>query len=281
MNTAILLIIAAVGGLLLGAGIYYLIARIAATSLLKKAEEEAEVMKKNKIVEAKEKFIALKLEHDNTVREQDKRLQQQEQRLQQREQQLNQRQGDIQRTLNEVNQKSQAVEQRQQALDYKQQEVEKMHHEAQKQLEQLSGMSAEEAKKQLVEALRDEKSTTFVLDNLETLRKNGRLSRMKALAAQILKIKPICAGTLEGEIIQIDQARGINKALVKMVQYVCEKTKSPESKILAISFVNCRERALMVRDAILERINVKEVLLMETGGLSTVYANDGGIIVVI
>lgn len=132
-----------------------------------------------------------------------------------------------------------------------------------------------------VEALRDEKSTTFVLDNLETLRKNGRLSRMKALAAQILKIKPICAGTLEGEIIQIDQARGINKALVKMVQYVCEKTKNPENKILAISFVNCRERALMVRDAILERINVKGVLIMETGGLSTVYANDGGIIVVI
>ena len=132
-----------------------------------------------------------------------------------------------------------------------------------------------------VEALRDEKSTTFVLDNLETLRKNGRLSRMKALAAQILKIKPICAGTVEGEIVQIDQARGINKALVKMVQYVCEKTRNPEMKILAISFVNCRERALMVRDAILERINVREVLLMETGGLSTVYANDGGIIVVI
>ncbi len=132
-----------------------------------------------------------------------------------------------------------------------------------------------------VEALRNEKSTTFVLDNLETLRKNGRLSRMKALAAQLLKIKPICAGTLEGEIVQIDQARGINKALVKMVKYVVEMTKNPESKILAISFVNCRERAIMVRDAILESISVKEVLLMETGGLSTVYANDGGIIVVI
>ena len=132
-----------------------------------------------------------------------------------------------------------------------------------------------------VEALRDEKSTTFVLDNLETLRKNGRLSRMKALAAQILKIKPICAGTLEGEIVQIDQARGINKALVKMVQHVAEKTRNPENKILAISFVNCRERAVMVRDALLERMRVREVLLMETGGLSTVYANDGGIIVVI
>ena len=69
MNTAILLIIAAVVGLLLGAGIYYLISRFAATNLLKKAEEEAEVMKKNKIVEAKEKFIALKLEHEISGKE--------------------------------------------------------------------------------------------------------------------------------------------------------------------------------------------------------------------
>ena len=70
----IVAIICAVVGLLLGAGIYYLISRVSAANLIKKAEEEAEVIKKNKIVEAKEKFIALKLEHDNSVREQDKRL---------------------------------------------------------------------------------------------------------------------------------------------------------------------------------------------------------------
>ena len=85
-------IICGVVGLLVGVGGYYLIARLIGASLLKKAAEEAEVVKKNKIVEAKEKFIALKLEHDNAVREQDRRIQQQEQRLQQREQQLNQRQ---------------------------------------------------------------------------------------------------------------------------------------------------------------------------------------------
>ena len=178
MNTAILIILAAVGGLVLGAGIYYLIARMTASNLLKKAEEEAEVMKKNKIVEAKEKFIALKLEHDNTVREQDRRIQQQEQRLQQREQQLNQRQGDIQRSLNEVNQKLQTVEQRQQALDYKQQEVDKLHHEAEKQLEQLSGMSAEEAKKQLVEALKDEAKTS-AMSYINEIMDNARLEANK------------------------------------------------------------------------------------------------------
>jgi ribonuclease Y len=178
MNTAIIVVISAVVGLLLGAGIYYLITRVAAANLLKKAEEEAEVVKKNKIVEAKEKFIALKLEHDNTVREQDKRIQQHEQRLQQREQQLNQRQGEIQRSLNEVNQKTQAIEQRQQALDYKQQEVEKMHQQAEKQLEQLSGMSAEEAKRQLVEALKDE-AKTAAMGYINEIMDNARLEANK------------------------------------------------------------------------------------------------------
>ena len=175
---AILIIISAVVGLLLGAGIYYLIARIAAVSLIKKAEEEAEVVKKNKIVEAKERFIALKLEHDNTVREQEKRMQQQEQRLQQREQQLNQRQGDIQRSQNEVAQKAQQIEQRQQALDYKQQEVERLQHEAEKQLEEMSGLSAEEAKAQLIEALKDE-AKTAAMSYVNEIMDNARLEANK------------------------------------------------------------------------------------------------------
>ena len=171
-------IICAVVGLLVGAALYYLIARFIGAGIVKKATEEAEVVKKNKIVEAKEKFIALKLEHDNAVREQDRRIQQQEQRLQQREQQLNQRQGDVQRSLNEVNQKLQTVEQRQQALDYKQQEVEKLHLQAEKQLEQLSGMSAEEAKKQLVEALKDE-AKTAAMSYVNEIMDNARLEANK------------------------------------------------------------------------------------------------------
>ncbi len=171
-------IICAVGGILVGAGVYYLISRISAANIIKKAEEEAEVIKKNKVVEAKEKFIALKLEHDNTVREQDKRIQQQEQRLNQREQQLNQRQGDVQRSLNEVNQKLQNIEQRQQAIDYRQQEVEKMHQQAEKQLEQLSGMSAEEAKKQLVETLKDE-AKTAAMSYVNEIMDNARLEANK------------------------------------------------------------------------------------------------------
>ena len=178
MNTAILIIICVVAGLLVGAGGYYFITKLVGAGIIQKATEEAEVVKKNKIVEAKEKFIALKLEHDKSVREQDKRIQQQEQRLQQREQQLNQRQGEVQRALNESNQKMQVIEQRQQALDYRQQEIEKMHHEAQKQLEQLSGMSAEEAKVQLIEALKDE-AKTAAMSYINEIMDNARLEANK------------------------------------------------------------------------------------------------------
>ena len=69
----VITIIFAVVGILVGAGGYYLITRMAGINALKKAEEEAEMVKKNKMVEAKEKFIALKLEHDNAVREQERR----------------------------------------------------------------------------------------------------------------------------------------------------------------------------------------------------------------
>lgn len=137
---------------------------------------------------------------------------------------------------------------------------------------------------QLVETVEeyiDTQNTYFVLESLETLRKNGRLSNLKAFAASVLKIKPVMGSTPEGTIVQLDQARGINKALVKMVGYVTERVEHPEEKILAISHCNCPERGRMVRDAILERIKVRDVILLDTAGISSMYANDGGVIVVI
>lgn len=125
------------------------------------------------------------------------------------------------------------------------------------------------------------KGTYFVLDNLETLRKNGRLSGLKAVAAAVLKIKPICYGTTEGEIGQLDQARGMGKAIVKMVNHIVERTPDPENRILGIGYCNCLERAQIVRDEVLRRVKVRDVIMLPTGGLSTIYANDGGIIVAI
>lgn len=132
-----------------------------------------------------------------------------------------------------------------------------------------------------VEAYIDGQNTYFVLENLDTLRKNGRLGNVKAFLASALKIKPVMGSTPEGSIVQLDQARGINKALVKMVEYITERVEQPEQKILAVSHCNCPDRGRMVREAILERIQVKDVILLDTAGISTMYANDGGIIVVI
>lgn len=143
-----------------------------------------------------------------------------------------------------------------------------------------AGMAFEQVV-ETVESYIDGQNTYFVLENLETLRKNGRLSNIKAFVASALKIKPVMGATPEGTIIQLDQARGMNKALVKMVGYIAEQVEKPEGKILAVAHCNCRERGEMVRDAILEKIKVKDSILVDTAGISTMYANDGGIIVVI
>ncbi|MCI6043164.1 DegV family protein [bacterium] len=132
-----------------------------------------------------------------------------------------------------------------------------------------------------VERYIESQHTFFVLENLETLRKNGRLSKVKAFVASALKIKPVMGSTPEGAICQLDQARGINKALVKMVDYIVEKAAGSKEKVLAISHCNCQERAELVKEAILERIQVKDVILLDTAGVSSMYANDGGVIVVL
>ena len=128
-----------------------------------------------------------------------------------------------------------------------------------------------------VEAYIDGQTTYIVLENLETLRKNGRLSNLKAFVASALKIKPVMKSTPEGTIVQLDQARGMNKALVKMVNYLVEDVENPEEKVLALSHCNCPDRAAMVRDAILERIQVRDVILLDSAGITTMYANDGGV----
>ena len=123
--------------------------------------------------------------------------------------------------------------------------------------------------------------TFFVLDNLETLRKNGRLSKVKALVASALKITPVMGSTDEGNICQLDQARGLNKALVKMAGQIAEKTQNSEEKVLAISHCNCHERAILLKNALQEKMPLKNIVVLDTAGVSSMYANDGGVIVAV
>lgn len=123
-------------------------------------------------------------------------------------------------------------------------------------------------------------NTYFVLESLETLRKNGRLSGVKALVATALNIKPYMGATPEGTIIQLGQARGIKKSLAKMVDKFVEELRNPEEKIVAISHCNCFERAMGVKRMIEEKIRAKKIIVLDTNGISSTYANDGGIILV-
>ena len=129
------------------------------------------------------------------------------------------------------------------------------------------------------EAFIKEQVTLFVLDNLDTLRKNGRLSGVKATLASVLSIKPVMSSTPMGTIEQLALARGTKKALKKMVEEIEKKTTNIENKMIAISHCNCPDRALYVKNEIEKLYNFRKVIIAETAGVSTMYANDGGIVI--
>ena len=142
-----------------------------------------------------------------------------------------------------------------------------------------AGMPFEQIVEQL-EAFRDALTTYFVLDNLETLRKNGRLTGVKALVASTLSIKPVM-GAEKGVIVQRGQAVGMKKALAKMADMVVKEMVNPEKKNLVITHVNCPQRAEKVKQMLVEKANFKGVYIHNAAGVGTVYANDGGIVVTV
>lgn len=140
-----------------------------------------------------------------------------------------------------------------------------------------AGLPFEEIVERIKE-FRDNLQTYFVLDNLETLRKNGRLTGVKALVASTLSIKPVM-GADKGEIIQRSQTIGIKKALSRMAELVAKEVKGPEEKRLVITHCNAPDRAEQVKKMILEKVRFRECIIMDMRGVSTMYANDGGVIV--
>lgn len=143
-----------------------------------------------------------------------------------------------------------------------------------------AGMSFEDVVKE-TEAYIEEQHTFFVLESLETLRKAGRLSNLKSMIANTLNIKPIMGSTEIGSIQQLAQARGMRKALEKMAECMMEVTKNPTEKILAISHCNCPNTAAVLKDIVSAKSSFKDIIVVDTNGVSSMYANDGGIIMVV
>ena len=128
------------------------------------------------------------------------------------------------------------------------------------------------------EEYRDHLGTYFVLESLDYLRKNGRLTGLKAFIATTLNIKPVMASD-HGVIVKLDQERGLNKALSRMAKIALERGGDTSAKRLVIAHCNNRARAERVRDELLANASFRDVVITDTAGVATVYAGDGGIIV--
>ena len=130
-----------------------------------------------------------------------------------------------------------------------------------------------------IDAFRDSVKTYFVVDNLDTFIKNGRIRGLKAAVATTLSIKPILTG-VDGVIEQMGQAVGIKKALRQMIEIIHTRHLNNEKRQIIVTHVNCPERAAQMPEA-LSDITEAPVIVLAGRGVTTTYANDGGIIVTI
>ena len=163
LQIIIYLVIAVVAGLLVGAAvmtaIFKSIAKSRANSIIEEAKLEAEVLKKNKILEAKEEGVAIKAEAEKVATQRLSKVQSTEAKLKQREMQINQQQSEVQKRKNETDALQQKLEKEQAYIDAQKQEIGKMQARVTETLEHVSGLSADEAKEKLIESLKDEAKT--------------------------------------------------------------------------------------------------------------------------
>ena len=131
---------------------------------------------------------------------------------------------------------------------------------------------------QTVEAYISRMQTLFVLENLENLRKNGRLNKIQALVTGALKVKLFMGATREGEIEKLGQGLTTRQTIARMISAVVAD-KDHVGRRLLISHCNCPERAEYLREQFAEKCRFSEIVVVPMGGISTVYAYDGGTII--
>lgn len=188
-------IIATLVGLVLGGALGFFIFRYVITGkyneMIAAANKEAEVVKEKKLLEVKEKFLNKKAELEKEVQQRNSRIQQSENKLKQREISLNQRQEELGRRKQEVEQNNQRVENEKKLLALKQQELEKMQRQEQEKLEELSGLSAEEAKQRLIESLKDQArldAASYVNEIMDDAKLNANQQAKKIVIQTIQRV---------------------------------------------------------------------------------------------
>ena len=191
----IVTIIAALVALVVGGAAGYFIFRYVIkgkyNEMIEAANKEAEVVKEKKLLEVKEKFLNKKAELEKEVQQRNSRIQQNENKLKQREISLNQRQEDLGRRKMEIDQYQQRVDNEKKLLSVKQQELDKMQKQEQAKLEELSGLSAEEAKQRLIESLKDQAkldAASYVNEIMDDAKLNANQQAKKIVIQTIQRV---------------------------------------------------------------------------------------------
>ena len=118
----------------------------------------------------------------------------------------------------------------------------------------------------------------FVLENLENLIKNGRMSKVTGLIAGVLNIRPILKLDENGEIVLYSKVRGEKNSIIKLAEVIGENYKDTHDRVLAIAYCRNIERANKLKTIVQEKYNFKEIIITPTHGLMSMYANEGGVI---
>ncbi len=201
-DNQLLLILVGIAGLVVGLLISYFLLKKAmkskvedserkARSIIKDAESDADVMKKNKILEAKEKFLQLKSDHEKAITEKDKNINAAENRVKQKEATLAQKIEQTQRKQSEFDHQQATLKNQLEILEAKKEEVSKLHSRQVEQLEKISGLSVDQAKSQLVEALKAEAKTeamSYIKDIMEEAKLTANKESKKIVIQTIQRV---------------------------------------------------------------------------------------------
>ncbi|MDE5745472.1 MAG: ribonuclease Y [Paramuribaculum sp.] len=205
------IIITALVALAIGAIAAIVIQRSLATSkariIIQEAAQEAEVIKKNKLLEAKEEEIRITSEAEKLAAQKMAKIQSTESRLKQREMQLNQQQGDNQREKNNIEQTKARLEEQLAGIDVKKAELDALKRKAQEELEHVSGLSSEEAKEKLVESLKDEAKTaaaSYINDIMDEAKMTANKEAKKIVVQSIQRVATETAIENSVTVFQID-----------------------------------------------------------------------------
>ena len=169
----------------------YLAVKSRAQALIRDAEAQAEMIKKEKALQAKEKFIQLKSEHDRTVNERNQKIKEAEQRVRQAEQAVQQQQKELERRLSEADKTKAKMEAQIAALEERKAELQQLMSEQNARLEQISGMSSEEAKNTLVENMKAEaksEAAAYINETIEEAKLTATKEAKRIIVASIQRV---------------------------------------------------------------------------------------------